>query len=75
MKITVLVARVANGDSPWIVDAWDEWTEDENEQVREESILRARKNLGEGAELRTATVYVSDSFLEDCFADHEAEAM
>lgn len=74
MIIYLLVARTP-GESPWIVDAWDEWTAEENGHLGEEALRKARKQCGKDAEIREAVVEVSDEFLDRVFLPYSEAAL
>lgn len=66
MKIFVIAAKIEGEETPWIVNAWDEWTVDANPEGWHEAIDEAKKKAS-GAEIRTAQIEVHDSFLFDMF--------
>lgn len=74
MKVHLIVARTEDS-MPWIVEVWDEWTEDENEQIREQCFERARSTCGKDADLREAVLEVPDSFLQSIYVPPTAPAM
>lgn len=61
MKITVIVAKDSNGDQPWIIGAWDEYSMDANYQGFCDALDEHKKH---NDEVRTAEIEVPDGFLE-----------
>lgn len=72
--IHLIVARI-EGETPWIVEAWDEWTAQENERIGEELFAKARREFGESTELREAIVEVSGGFLDSVFLPYAESAL
>lgn len=54
------------GDSPWIVDAWDEYSIEENEQGFAGAISKAEAKYGAGS-IRVIQVQVPDDTLVKAF--------
>lgn len=63
MKITMIVAKIADAEMPWILGAWDEYTIDGNEQGFLDAIAQYRRSMP-SADIRTAQIEVPESFLE-----------
>lgn len=66
MKIYLIVAKIMNVETPWILGAWDEWTIDENPNGFQEAINEAREK-NRTAEVRVGCVEVPDDFMEQIF--------
>lgn len=73
MKIFVIAAKIEAEETPWIINAWDEWTVDANYAGWEDAIKEAQEKVGPKTEVRVGEVKVPNSFLFDMFKNHSVE--
>lgn len=66
MKIYVIAIQTPGEETPWIVNAWDEWTVDEN-PTGFNDLVEDTQFKNPGADVRIGIVEVPDSFLFDIF--------
>lgn len=67
MRIYVIAAKVEGEETPWIINAWDEWTMDANPSGFDEACEQAEERAGADAQIRIGIIEVPDSFLFDLF--------
>jgi hypothetical protein len=72
MKLHVIAVFEPSNDVPWVVNAWDEWTIDENPPGFTEAVEKAKRE-NPRAEVRVGVIRVPDSFLNDLFKPTEVK--
>jgi len=75
MKIYLIVVKEP-GEEPYIQNAWDEYSRDDNPSGFREHVELAKKGATSKAEVRVGTVVIhnGDDFLESLFHPVECEA-
>lgn len=73
MKIYVIAGKIEGEETPWILNAWDEWSIDANPSGWEDAIEECKKKSAT-AEVRVGIVNVPDDFLFQMFAPVEVNA-
>jgi len=66
VKIYCVLSKHPDIDMPWLVDAWDEWSVEENPEGLGTDVKNAKKKHP-ACEVRTAVIEVPDSFLTSVF--------
>jgi hypothetical protein len=67
MRIRLIVVWYDGQDVPEVAHAWDDYTYDENPEGFEETLAKAKKDVGEKGEVRVGIVRVPNDWLEGLF--------
>ena len=66
MRLYVIVVKDKNDETPWVVNAWDEYSVDENYQGFNEEVEKAKRAHKDG-EVRVGIIRVPGNVLDSLF--------